>query len=68
MLFKADNTAVVEAISATFCKDLCLMHLIRLLVFFAAYHNFWLQAAHIAGKDSKIADALPRNNVRYFLS
>ena len=33
MLFKVDNTVVVEAINATFCKDLHLMHLIQLLVF-----------------------------------
>ena len=28
VLFKVDNSAVVEAINATFCKDLHLMHLI----------------------------------------
>ena len=44
------------------------MHLIRLLVFFAAYHNFWFQAAHIAGKDNKIADELSRNNISYSLT
>ena len=44
------------------------MHSIRLLVFFAAYHNFWFQAAHIAGKDNKIADALSRNNISNFFS
>ena len=68
VLFRVDNMAVVEAINATFCKDQHLMHLIRLLVFFAAYHNFWFQAAHIAGKDNKLADALSRNNMSFFLS
>lgn len=57
VLFKVDNIAIVEAINATFCKDLHLMHLIRMLVFFATYHNFWFQAAHIAEKD-KLADEL----------
>ena len=68
VLFKVDNSEAVEAINATFCKDLHLMHLIRLLVFFAAYHNFWLQVAHIAGKNNKIANALSRNNTSHFLS
>ena len=68
VLFKVDNTAVVEAINATFCKDLHLMHLIRLLVFFAAYHNFWFHAAHIAGRDNRLADALSRNNISFFSS
>ena len=68
VLFKVDNTAVVEAINATFCKDLHLMHLIQLLVFFAAYHNFWFHAVHIAGRDNKLADALSRNNISFFSS
>ena len=38
--FKVDNMAVVQAIQATFCKDSHLVHLIRLLVFFAAHFNF----------------------------
>ena len=41
VLFRVDNMAVVEAINASFCKDAHLMHLIRLLVFFASYHSFW---------------------------
>jgi len=38
--FRVDNMAVVHVINATFCSDNHLMHLIRLLVFFASYHNF----------------------------
>ena len=34
--FKVDNLAIVQVIQATYCKDPHLMHLIRLLVFFAA--------------------------------
>ena len=68
VLFRVDNMAVVEAINASFCKDAHLMHLIRLLVFFASYHSFWFYAAHIAGKDNNMADALSRNNISSFLS
>ena len=68
VLFRVDNLAVVEAINSTFCKDLHLMHLIRLLVFFAAHHNFWFHAIHLAGKDNKLADALSRNNISSFIS
>ena len=38
--FRVDNMAVVHAVNTTFCSDGHLMHLIRLLVFFASYHNF----------------------------
>ena len=44
--FRVDNMAVVQVIQATYCKDSHLMHLIRLLVFFAAYFNFWFSASH----------------------
>jgi len=37
VLFNLDNLAVVEAINFTFCKDLHLMHLVRLLVFLTAH-------------------------------
>ena len=66
--FRVDNMAVVQVIQATYCKDSHLMHLIRLLVFFAAYFNFWFSASHIAGKRNTGADALSRNNCTLFLS
>ena len=68
VLFRVDNMAVVEAINASFCKDAHLMHLIRLLVFFAAYYSFWFYAEHVTGKDNNLADALSRNNISLFLS
>ena len=64
--FAVDNKAVVEVINATFCSDSHMMHLIRLLVFFAAKHNFWFTAAHIPGKKNVVADALSRNNMSLF--
>ena len=68
VLFRVDNMAVVEAINASFCKDAHLMHLIWLLVFFAFHHSLWLYAAHVAGRDDKLADSLSRNNISAFLS
>ena len=64
--FIVDNEAVVEVINATYSKDLHLMHLIRLLVFLAARHNFWFMASHIPGKQNVVADSLSRNNMQLF--
>ena len=58
--------AVVEVIKATYSKDLHMMHLIRLLVFFASKYNFWFTATHIPGKLNVAADALSRNNIPMF--
>jgi len=66
--FVVDNKAVVDVLNSTFCSDTHLMHLIRLLVFFAGKYNFWFTAVHIPGKRNVIADALSRNNVSLFRS
>ena len=66
--FVVDNAAVVEIIKATYGKELHLMHLIRLLVFFAVKHNFWFTASHIPGKENIVADSLSRNNMQLFRS
>ena len=57
--FVVDNMAVVEVITATYSKDLHIVHLIRLLVFFASKYNFWFTATHIPGKLNVAADVLP---------
>ena len=44
------------------------MHLVCLLIFFAAYYNFWFSASHIAGELNTGVDALSRNNCSLFLS
>ena len=66
--FVVDNEAVVEVIKATYSKDLHLMHLVRLLIFFASKYNFWFTAIHIQGKLNVAADALSRNNLPLFFS
>ena len=60
--------AVVEVLNRSYCSDNHLMHLTRLLVFLASYHNFWFMAKHIAGKENTLADALSRNNMPFFHS
>ena len=66
--FKVDNLAVVQVLQATYSQEPHLMHLVRLLVFFAAHFNFWFSASHIAGTDNSLADSLSRNNTQLFLS
>ena len=64
--FVVDNEAAVEVLKATYSRDLHLMHLIRLLVFFASKYDFWFKASHIPGRLNKAADALSRNNLSVF--
>ena len=66
--FKVDNIAVVQVIQATYSREPHLMHLIRILVFFAAHFNFWFSASHVAGTNNSLADSLSRNNTQLFLS
>ena len=66
--FVMDNAAVVEVIKVTYSKELHMMHLIRLLVFFAVKFDFWFTATHIPGKLNTLADALSRNNKDLFFS
>ena len=66
--FVVDNAAVVVVLNATFSSDCHLMHLIRLLVFFAANFNFWFVASHIQGIKNVAADALSRNYLSVFFT
>ena len=66
--FKVDKIAVVEVIQARYSREPHLMHLIRILVFFAAHFNFWFSASHVAGTDNSLADSLSHNNTQLFLS
>ena len=68
VLFSVDNQAVVEIINKTHSKESHLMHLVRLLVFFACHYNFWFRAEHVQGRLNTLADALSRNNLSRFFS
>ena len=64
--FLVDNLAVVQVLNATYCKEVHLMHLIRVLVFLAAHFNFWFRAEHLAGSSNTLADAISRNKMDEF--
>ena len=63
--FSVDKMSVVHVVNSTYSKDPHLMHMIRVLVFLAAYFNFWFRAEHIRGKCNDLTDALSRNNLDY---
>ena len=44
--FMVDNAVLVEVLNATYCTETHMMHLVRLLVFYAAKFNFWFTAVH----------------------
>ena len=60
--------SVVHVANSTYSKYPHFMYIIRVLVFLAAYFNFWFRAEHIKGKCNDLADALSHNNLDYFLS
>ena len=66
IMFQVDNLAVVQTINSTYCKDVHLMHLIRILVFLAAHFDFWFRAEHVVGWSNTIADALSCNKMSSF--
>ena len=66
--FRSDNMPVVNIVEDTYSKEPRLMHLTRLLTFFACYHQFWFVASHIPGAKNTLADAISRNNLDLFLS
>ena len=53
-------------IKATYAQNAHLMHLLRLLVFYASFYYFWFTASHIPGIININADALSRNNMAVF--
>ena len=66
--FLVDNSAVVDVLNATFSSDCHLMHLIRLLVFFASKFKFWFVSLHIKGTRNVAADALSRDYMSVFFT
>lgn len=66
--FRSDNMAVVDVLRSRTSRDRLLMHLLRCLVFYAAYFGFQFIAKHIPGVLNTAADAISRNNISLFLS
>ena len=63
--FVVDNKAVVDVLNSTFCSDTHLMHLIRLLVFFAGKYNFGSQLFTFQGKGMYIQMPCPEITCHY---
>ena len=66
--FKCDNMAVVDILTSHTSKDQLLMHLLRCLVFYAAFYGFSFIAEHVPGVTNTAADAISRDNISLFLS
>ena len=66
--FRSDNQAVVDILRSRTSKDQLLMHLLRCLVFYAAFYGFQFTAEHVPGVLNLAADAISRNNIPLFLS
>ena len=68
VLVCSDNMAVVAALKAGSCQDVTMMHLLRCLHFFSAYHQLKILSDHVPGKENLTADALSRNYKSIFSS
>ena len=65
--FKIDNQAVVDILMSGYSREPHLMHLMRLMVFFASSYQFHFAASHIPGVENTLADAISRNNASSFI-
>ena len=61
--FVVDNMVVVDVVKVTYSKNLHMMHLIWLLVFFTSKYNVWF---HVPGRLNVAADALSKSNMSVF--
>ena len=61
-----DHSAVVAILNWGNSQDPDVMHLMRCLAFIKAKFQFYLFASHIPGIKNDLADALSRDNLRYF--
>ena len=60
--------AVITVLQSQTSRDPLLMHLLRCLVFYAAWYHFDFVAEHAPGTHNVAADALSRNNLTLFSS
>ena len=66
--FQCDNSSVVAALTKGSVKEPTVMHLLRSLWFFIAYHNIHITATHIPGVANLTADCLSRCNMQSFFT
>ena len=59
--------AVVDILKSRISRDQLRMHLLRCLVFYAAFYRFNFVSEHVSGVLNTAADAISRNNVSLFL-
>ena len=64
---RCDNAAVVAILRSGTSKHTLVMHLLRCLFSFVAYHQIYLDPVHLPGKCNEAADSLSRNNIPHFL-
>ena len=64
---RCDNQAVVAVVRSRYAANDRLMHLLQVLFFLEAHHNFHLVAEHIAGNHNTLADHISRNRHSSFL-
>lgn len=64
--YHSDNMGVVSLLSKYSSPIPALMHLVRCLLFYAAYFKFQFVAQHVPGSANLVADAISRNNLSLF--
>ena len=64
---RCDNAAVVAILRSGTSKHPLVMHLMRCLFFFVAYHQLFLDPVHLPGRLNDAADSLSRDNLPLFL-
>ena len=63
-MFESDNTTVVAAIRSGSCREVHVMHLLRILHFIAAHYHFTFTSTHLPGSCNSVADAISRNSLQ----
>ena len=61
-----DNAVVVAALNDRSCKEKHVMHMLRVLFFIEAHHQFKIAATHVAEASNTLADHLFRNQLAVF--
>jgi hypothetical protein len=68
VLFHCDNANSVVAVKSGKSRNAQALHLLRVLHFHAATHNYEYRVQYVSSEDNKLADALSRNDVSEFMN